>query len=161
VVGRKHGDETHYFRELAGFGLGLVGRTHADLEALVPAVEVPREFDHVSLAGGGASEAHRHVRRLGARGSEANALGARHETAHPFAPLHFFLVAGAVMRALERLLAHGVADGGRIVAEEQRAVSHPVVDVAVAVDVPLVGAVGARLGPTLCMVSKPFSTMSE
>jgi ribosomal 50S subunit-recycling heat shock protein len=49
---------------------------------------------------------------------------------------------GTSRHALRRLLAHGVANGGRIVTEEQRAVAHPVVDVAAAVDVPLERALG-------------------
>src|SRR5436309_3060890 len=122
--------------------VGFVGRTQADLEPLVPAVEVARELDDVALAREGAGEPHGHVGGLGARRGEANALGARHEAADPLAPLDFLFVTGAVMRAAQRLLAHGVGHLSRVVAEEQGAVAHPVVDVAIAVDVPLVGALG-------------------
>jgi hypothetical protein len=74
---------------------------------------------------------------------EAYPLGARYEPAHPLAPLDFLLVTRAVVGAAQRLLAHGLRDLSRIVPEEQSAMPHPVVDIAVAVDVPLVGAIGA------------------
>src|SRR5439155_13629121 len=74
---------------------------------------------------------------------EAHALGARHEPADPLAPLDFLLVAGAVVGAAQGLRAHRVRDLPGTVSEEQRAVTHPVVDVAVTVDVPLVGALRA------------------
>jgi hypothetical protein len=85
-------------------------------------VEVARELHHVLAAGERARQAHRHVRGLGAGGREAHALGAGHEALHPFPPLDFLGMAGAVVRALAGLLAHGVAHRGRVVAEQQRAV---------------------------------------
>ncbi len=143
VIGRQHGDEIDHLGKLAGLGLGLVGRAHADLEPLVPAVEVAGELDDVTLARERAGQPHGHVGGLGARSGEAHALGARHEPAHPLAPLDFLLVTRAVVGAAQRLLAHGLRHLSRIVPQEQRAMAHPVVDIAVAVDVPLVGAVGA------------------
>ena len=58
-------------------------------------------------------------------------------------PGHLELVAGAVVGALVDLLGHGRGHGGIVVAQNQRAVAHPVVDQLVAVDVPLARAVGA------------------
>ncbi len=47
------------------------------------------------------------------------------------------LVAGAQVRAARGLLLHGLDHGGMAVAEEERAVAHPVVDELVPVHVPL------------------------
>src|SRR5438067_8797069 len=89
-------------------------------------------------------QTHGHVSGLGTRRGEAHALSARHQPADPLAPLHFLLVTGAVVSAAKRLLAYGVRHLPRLVPEEQGSVAHPVVDVAVAVDVPLVGAISPR-----------------
>ena len=48
------------------------------------------------------------------------------------------------MGAFRRLLEDGLEDRGMVVAEDHRAVAAPPIDVAVAVDVPLVGAIGAH-----------------
>jgi hypothetical protein len=140
VVGRQHCDQVHHLGELARLGLGCVGRAHADFESFVPAVEVSGELHDVLLAREGPGQAHCHVGGLGARCRKAHALGARHEPVDPLAPLDLLRMAGAIVRAMQRLLAHGLHDRARIVPEEERAVAHPVVDVAVAVHVPLVGA---------------------
>ena len=92
------------------------------------------------MPGVGARDAQRQMRRLGARHREAHHLGRRDELADQLGPADFELVAGAEMRAARGLLLDGLDDGRVAVAQEQRAVAHPVVDVLVAVDVPLVGA---------------------
>jgi hypothetical protein len=91
----------------------------------------------------GASDAQREMRRLGAGHREPCQLAARDEPVDELRPTHLELVARAHVRASRHLLLHGLHDGRVTVAEEQRAVPHPVVDVLVPVDVPLARAARA------------------
>src|SRR5919197_5290642 len=67
----------------------------------------------------------------------------RPQAIHQLGPPHLQLVTGAEVRAARDLLLDRAHHRGVAVAEEQRAVSHPVVDVLVTVDVPLPGAARA------------------
>ena len=90
------------------------------------------------------ASAERQQRRLGAAGREAHALGARHEVDDALGPVGLLLAARAEVLTEARLPAHRLDDGGMRVAGDHRAVACHVVEDAVAVDVPLVGALGAR-----------------
>ena len=128
--------------------IGRNARRHAALEvrhgagsdAVVPAVEVADEADDLRLGRKGAGEPQRQMRGLGARRSEAHALGAGDQTVHQLGPSHLQLVRGAPMRAELHLALDRLHHGRMAMAEQQRAVAAEVVDVFVAVDVPLAGA---------------------
>ena len=109
---------------------------------VMPAVEVALETHDLVLAGVGAGEAERHVRRLGAGGGEAHALRARHHFAHDLRPAHLALVVGAGMRAVRQRLLDRRQHFRSAVAEQQGAVAAGVIDVLVAVPVPLARALG-------------------
>ncbi len=142
IVRRAHLHRIDGARELPRLGLGDVGRVYADLEALVPAVEVAGELDRARAPGEGPREAQGHVGGLGAGAGEADALGAGNQAADPLAPLDLGGVGGAVVGAAQGLVADGVPDVRRVMAEEEGAVAHPVVDVAVSVGVPFEDALG-------------------
>src|SRR5262249_46539285 len=75
--------------------------------------------------------------RLGAGHREAHHFRGRDELRDQLSPADLELVASAQMRAARRLLLNGAHDGRMTVTEEERAVPHPIVDVFVAVHVPL------------------------
>ncbi len=127
----------------AGGGRNLERILHRGHERVVHAVEVALELDDVIAPGEGARHAHGQRRRLGARQREAHALGARHDLAHQLGPAHLELGAGTVVQPLLRLLGDGLHHRRVLVAQHQRAVSAPAVEVLVAVHVPLAGALGA------------------
>jgi hypothetical protein len=112
-------------------------RHGAGCDAVVPAVEVADEADHLGLAGEGAGEAQGKVRGLGARRREAHALCAGDEAVDELGPAHLDLVRGTPVGAERGLLAHRGDDRGMAVAEQQRAVAAEEIHVLVAVDVPL------------------------
>src|SRR5438445_566903 len=86
----------------------------------------------------------RELRGLGPGAGEAHAPGRRHEPLHELGPAHLELVRGAPVRAERRLALHRLDERRMRMAEEQRAVAAEVVDVLVAVDVPLARAGSAR-----------------
>ncbi len=122
--------------DAGGVRVRVVEAQPADDE-VVPAVEVVLELHDALAAGVGAGEAQRHHRGLGARRREAHALGARHHLQHLLAPLDLRVVRGAEVRAAVERRADRVHHLRAVVAEQQRAVAADVVDVLVAVDVPL------------------------
>src|SRR4029077_17974165 len=94
--------------------------------------------------GVGTREAQRQMRGLGAGRGEAHPLGAADQSLDELSPAHLQFMASAPVRT-ERELAFNGSDNLRVtVTEQQRAVSPEVVDVFVAVDVPLAAAGGAR-----------------
>src|SRR5207247_1767303 len=82
--------------------------------------------------------------RLATRGLEddGGAVAARRALLHALGPSDLELVAGAHVGGPRHLLLHRPDDGRVAVAEEERAVAHPVIHVLVAIDVPLAGALG-------------------
>jgi hypothetical protein len=130
------------FRRHARRHRNLERIAHGGHDGVVDPVEVALELHDLLAAGGRARDADRERRRLGARHREPYALGARHAFANQLGPADFELAARAVVRALLHLLGDGAHDGRMIVAEHERAVAAPAVDVLVPVDVPLAGAVG-------------------
>ena len=122
----------------------------------MPAVEVTLEAHDLVLAGVRTGEAERHVRRLGAGGGEAHPLRTRHHFAHDLRPAHFALMVGAGVCAVRQRLLDGGEDLRSAVAEQQGAVAAGVVDVLVAVPVPLARALGPRdvdaVGPHMARI---------
>ena len=121
----------------------VIVRGGAGRDVVVPAMEVADEAHDLVLAGMGARQADRHVRGLGARRGEAHLLGRRDQLAHQLGPAHFQLVARAVMRAEIHLALHRLDHGGMGMAQQHGAVAAEIVDIFVAVDVPLARALGA------------------
>src|SRR4029453_699586 len=101
---------------------------------------VAGELQELRAAGVGARHAHRQVRGLGAGHREARQLAGGDQLVDQLGPPHLERVAGAQVGAARHLLLHGAHGRGVAVAREERAVAHPVVDVLVAVDVPLAAA---------------------
>jgi hypothetical protein len=128
----------------AGRGRDLEGVLHRGHEHVVHAVEVALELHDVIAPGEGAGDAHGQRGRLGAGQGEAHALGAGHDRADQLRPPHLELGPGAVVQPLLRLLGDRLHDGRVLVAQHERAMTAPAVEVLVAVHVPLAGAVGAR-----------------
>ena len=112
---------------------------------VVPAMEVALEPQQRLLAGEGARQPHRHQRRLGAGRGEAEALGRRAPGAGPRCAHCTSRGCDAPnWRAFIQRLAHRRGHHRVVVAQQQRAVAAEIVDVAVAIDVPLVRALRAR-----------------
>ena len=118
----------------------VVRRVDAHGDGVVPAVEVARELHDLRAPRVGAGQAQGEVRGLGARHGEARQLPARNEAVDQLGPADLQLVAAAHVGDARHLLLHGLDHRGMAVADEERPVAHPVVDILVAVDVPLVAA---------------------
>ena len=106
---------------------------------VVPAVEVVLELDDLILPGEGTGEAEGHQGGLGAGAVEAHFFDVGHEGLDGVGPADFLLGVSTKMGALGHLFGDGLYDVGVGVTQKQCAVSHDVVDVFVAVDVPLEG----------------------
>ena len=109
----------------------------AERGVVLPAVEVALEAHQLLLSGAGAREAKRHQVGFGAGGVEPHPFGARHELLHQRAPAHLQVVAGGGVGAELELALGGPGHLRVAVPEDQGAVSAVVVDVLVAVHVPL------------------------
>ena len=107
-------------------------------------MEVTGQLEHAVAAGEATGDAQREQRGLGPAGGEAHALGARHELDDALGPVCRELALGAQMLPQPRLPPHGFDDGRVRVAGDHRAVPADVVEQAVPVQIPLVGALGAR-----------------
>ena len=105
-------------------------------------MEMADEAHDLVLAGVGARQPDRHVRGLGARRREADLLGARRQLADEFGPAHLEFVARTVVRAELHLPLHGLDDGGMGMTQQHGAVTAKIVDILVAIDVPLAGTLG-------------------
>ena len=137
IVGRQQDRLLDEAGRNAGGHAALEVRHGTRRHAVVPAVEVADEADHLGFAREGAGEPQRQVRGLGAGAGEAHHLGARHQAIDQLGPPHLQLVRGAPVRAERHLPLDGLDDGGMPVAQQQRAMAAEIVDVLVAVDVPL------------------------
>src|SRR5207237_3241487 len=109
----------------------------------MPAVEVAGEFEDARPTRVEPGQANGHECCFGAGGCEADTLGGWNEAFDPLGPLDFALVTGARVGGLTHLPADGFHDFRVAVAEHQGAVAGPVVDEAMSVYVPFVGALGA------------------
>ena len=84
------------------------------------------------------------MRGFGAGSRKAHALGTGDQPVDELRPPHLQLVRGAPVRAELHLALDRLHHGGMAVTQQQRAMAAEVVDVLVAVDVPLAGAGGPR-----------------
>src|SRR5690606_5038514 len=107
-------------------------------------MEVAGELHDLLATGEGARQAHAEQGGFRARGGELQALGGGYQPLDPVAPGQLVVGAGAQVGAALELLGDDREDLGVVVAGDQRAVAHRIVDQLVAVDVPLLGALGAR-----------------
>ena len=134
-VARRHDD--HAAPGLGGdAGRRAVGAGHG---VVVPPVEVVLQLDDLVAPGVGARQPHRHERGFGAAAVEPHALHRRHQVHYRPGPAQLLIGARAQVGAPPDLFGNGVGDGGVRVAQQERAVTGHVVDVLVAVHVPLSG----------------------
>ena len=110
---------------------------------VLPAVEVAEEAHQHRTPGERAREPGRHQVRLGPRGGEAHALGARHHLLHQPCPTHLEFAAGCVVRTEVELFVHRGQHPRFGVPQDQCAVPAVEIDVLVAVHVPFAPAVRA------------------
>ena len=101
-----------------------------------------REPQDVGLARVGSRQAKGKHRRFRAGRREPHPLGRGHKPLHQSRPLDLLTVAGAQVRPTLQRIGNGLKHLRPPVAEQQGAVAHHVVNVLVAVDVPLAAAVG-------------------
>ena len=129
------GHDDHAAPGLGGYaGRGTVGSGHG---VVVPAVEVVLQLDDLVAPGVGPGQPHRHQRGLGAAAVEPHPLDGRHQVHDRPGPAHLLVGARPQVRAAADLLGDRVRDGRVRVPQDQRAVPRNVVDVFVAVHVPL------------------------
>ncbi len=123
-------------------------RIHGQRDAwacvVVPAMEMAGELEYAVAPGEPARDAQREQRRLGAAGREAHALGTRHERHDALRPIGLELAARTEVHAEPGLPPHRLDDRGMRVPGDERAVAHHVVQEAMPVEIPLVGALGVR-----------------
>ena len=142
VVVGDHDDALPRPRRAPGRGRHVERRGETGHQLVEPAVEVAREAHDLRASGVGPRDPAREPGRLASRVDEAHPLRARHEALDGLRPLHLERMVIAEVHAGGGGLPHRLEDRGMGVAEEDRAVADEVVDVAVAVRVPLVGAFG-------------------
>src|SRR3954451_16359636 len=118
-------------------------RHRAGSDRIMPAMEVADEADHLRFSRVGTREAEREMRGFGAGCREAHALGAWDEPLHQLCPAYLQLMRGAPVRALRDLMLHGCDHGRMHVAEQERTMPAEVIDIFVAIDIPLEGPGGA------------------
>ena len=112
-------------------------------EAVAVAVVAALELHQAGAAGGAARQADRRQRGFGTRIDHAHHLHGRHQATHGFGHRDFQRVGHAEAQAVAHGARHGVQHGRVRVACDHRAPAADVVDVAVAVHVDQVGALGA------------------
>src|ERR1051326_2146395 len=105
-------------------------------------MEVPGEADDFFATRECARVPHGKHGGLGAAHGEPHPLGAGNQALNLLGPGNFHLVACAVMRTLVALLGDRGDDARMVVAEQQCAVAHPVVEQLVTIDIPLATAFG-------------------
>ena len=104
---------------------------------VVPAMEVAAEPDQLRPASVCAREAQRHQGRLGAGRGEPHPFGRRDHLRNQFSPAHLEVVTGAEVRTPVQRRAQGRHHCRMVVAQYQRTVAAEVIDVFVAIHVPL------------------------
>ncbi len=130
-------------------------QAHAVHQLVAPAVVGAADLDDPFLAGVGAGQAHRTHHRLGAGAEQAQHLHRRHAGADQFGQLDLVFVQQAGHRAaLVQHRLHVFAQFRRIGPEQGRAAGLQEVDIAVAVDVGQVRALGAVHGQRERMVER-------
>ena len=104
---------------------------------VMPTVEMVLQFDDLVAPGVGARQTHRHQCRFGAAAVEAHPFHGRHQVHYRPGPAQFLIGTRSEVGAPPDLLRHGIRDGGMRVSQQQCTVAGHVVDVLVAVHVPL------------------------
>ena len=132
VAGRHNHHRPH-----AGVGYARRGAVGAGHGVVVPAVEVVLQLNDLVLAGIGAGQTHRHQRRFRAGTVEAHLLDGGHQRLDGLRPSQFLVGGSAQVGAALYLTRNGFGDGGMRMAQQQRPVARDVVDVFIAVHVPL------------------------
>ncbi len=128
----------------ADWRLGRAVRVEIWAHDIGPAVEMVLELHDAVPTRRRPRDAQREHHRFGAGCCEADLLRRRDQRGDQLGPFDLERVRGAVMGAVSDLLSHRLDDGGIRVTEQQRAVTHRVVDELGAVDQPLSGATRAR-----------------
>jgi len=105
-------------------------------------VEIALEFENGRLARKRAGEPHCQQGRLGTGRGEAHQIGRWDQLGDLFGPLDFGLVPSTEMGALLFGGAHSRHDLGMVMPQDQRSMSHGIIDQPVAIDIPFVGAGG-------------------
>src|SRR5262245_19553488 len=118
IIGGAEDDRIHCFLHLAGLGADIIGWLYANLQPLMPAVEVAGEFYHSPASGKRSRQSQCHVCGLGTRRGEAHHFSAWHQTTDPLAPFYFLGMAGTIMCSTLHLLNYRLADMGWAMAEE-------------------------------------------
>ena len=152
-----HGDVVVTGDDHGGIGYGIVGdggqptgeglvkrRNHADVQIIGPTEELPGELEDFLPAGVSASQLDDHNIGLGAGEHELHPLRGRNQPANQFRPLYGGQVLGTVMGASGNLSGDCFHQGGVGVSQYQAAVTHGIIDILIAVDVPLARAAGVR-----------------
>src|SRR5512132_2056269 len=112
IIRWAEGDRLHRFLHLPGLGAGIIWWLYADLQPLVPAVEVARELHHTPFLCIRARQAQRHVCGFRAGSGKAHHFGARHQATDPLAPLYFLSMTGPIVCSALHLVDHRLADLG-------------------------------------------------
>ena len=142
VIGWEHGHGSERLARDTGYGGRFEGRFFALQRIVLPAVEMALELQDRVALGVTPGNPHREQGRFGARCGEADALRRRHQLDDLFGPFDFAEMAGREVGSARDLVAHRLIDVRVVVAQDQGAVADGVVDQLVAVDIPLVRAVG-------------------
>ena len=146
VVVFEHQRVLHDFRRHAGAGRVAKRRqagTGLDQQRIGVAVVTALEFDELAAAGGTAGEPDRTHRGLGARTDQPDHLQRRHPTDDLLGQFNFTFGRCAKRKPVQRRLLHGFQHRRVAVAQDHRAPGADVVDVALVVCVPEIGAMRA------------------
>ena len=144
VARRRQHDVGGDLRQYARRRRAVEMRAHAERHMIVPAVKVSGEAQDFWPAREGPRQSQSQQCGLGAGVRKADQFGRRHELLHELAPANLQLVAGAVMRATRQLSLGCLDDRWVIVPQEQRPVAARVIDVFIAIHVPLPRSGGPR-----------------
>ncbi len=131
-------DATRY----AGGNRSIKGRTDCNRRVVVPTVKVALELDDLVSTGCRPGEPDRQQCCLRSRPDKADSLDSWNKLEHLLGPPNLQIVTGAVVGPATKLLGNSHLDGRVIMSQDERPVSHPVVDQLVAIDVPLSGTAG-------------------
>ena len=146
VVVFEHQRVLHHFgRHARAGGVAEGGQAGAglDQQGVGMAVVAAFKFDDLAAARGAARQADGAHARFSARGDEAHHVHAGHEREDFFGQLHFALGGRAKRQAVLRGAAHCFQHGRVAVAEDHGAPGADVVDVALVIGVPQIGALRA------------------
>ena len=137
VVGRRRDEALPDLRRHPERAVGVERRLEAVHDAVVPAVEVALEAEHLVPPCERPGEAQGKQRRFGTGVDEPHLVGRRDQLLDDFTPLHVQRVVVAEVGAVDQGALDRLDDGRMRVPQKQGAVAQQEVDVLVAVHVPL------------------------